>query len=135
METHVPTPGTIKWARVILYIQAAATILYVSYVAYEIADLNAHGEEVAHYGMVVFLSVASVCLALAAVPCAIMLAAGRPRVRQAVIGIESLAILLAMLGLVSGAGTGPSLASIVVLVLMVHPKSAAWAASDLPDTF
>jgi hypothetical protein len=119
-------PKPLRTARIILWIQVAATGLLLALQFAELASIEQHGQEVTGLGH--FELVENPVVFVVAVIAAIFVASRRPWARSLVFVVEVLAIMNGVINLVSGvpAGVVAIGLAVTVITLVARPEVSAW---------
>lgn len=125
-------PGPLRAVRVILYIQAAATVLGLVATALEITSRVGHGQEVPGITYVLGL-VSLVCAVVAAVCAASIVAQGRYWARRAVMALEVVTIIYGLINILHGAlaGIGEIVVGVAVMILLSRHDVGEWIEGDV----
>ncbi|HEY4453795.1 MAG TPA: hypothetical protein VGN81_05730 [Pseudonocardiaceae bacterium] len=120
-------PKPLRTARVLIWIQFAASVLLLVLVFGEVASIADHGQQMSSLGM--FEVVEDPIVVVLALIAAIFIASRKPWVRPLVVIVEALAVMNGIINVVSGAVAGlvGIVLAIFVVTLMFRPEVTAWA--------
>jgi hypothetical protein len=126
VSPHVAPPKPLRTARVIMWIQVAATGLLIAVQFAEVASIEQHGQELSSLGQ--FEVVENPIVFVAAVIAAIFVVSRRPWARPLAIIVEVLAIMNGVINLVSGLPAGIVAIGLAATVItrLVRPEVGAW---------
>ncbi|HEY3686218.1 MAG TPA: hypothetical protein VGL93_24510 [Streptosporangiaceae bacterium] len=120
-------PGPLRAVRVILYVQAAATVLGLVGTAVEVKSRFDHGQDVP--GITYVLGMVSlVCAVAAVVLAASVVARGRFWARRSVMALEVVTIVYGFINIFAGAvaGIGEIVVGAAVIVLAARHSVGEW---------
>ncbi|HEY2698364.1 MAG TPA: hypothetical protein VGJ45_23080 [Pseudonocardiaceae bacterium] len=122
--TAVPKP--LRTARVLIWIQFAASALLLILVFSEVASIADHGQEMTSLGS--FEVVEDPIVVVLALIAAIFIASRKQWVRPLVVIVEALAVMNGIINVVNGAVAGlvGIVLAIFVVSLMFRPEVTAW---------
>jgi hypothetical protein len=122
--TEVPKP--LRTARVLIWIQFAASALLLILVFSEVASIADHGQEMTSLGS--FEVVEDPIVVVLALIAAIFIASRKQWVRPLVVIVEALAVMNGIINVVNGAVAGlvGIVLAIFVVSLMFRPEVTAW---------
>lgn len=122
--TEVPKP--LRTARVLIWIQFAASALLLLLVFSEVASIAEHGQEMTSLGS--FEVVEDPIVVVLALIAAIFIASRKQWARPLVVIVEALAVMNGIINVVNGAVAGlvGIVLAILVASLMFRPEVTAW---------
>jgi hypothetical protein len=125
-------PGPLRAVRVILYVQAVATLLGLAATALEIKSRFDHGQDVPGSTYVLGM-VSLVCAVAAAVLAASIVARGRFWARRSVMALEVVTIIYGLINIFGGvvAGIGEIIVGAAVIVLTARHSVGEWMEGDV----
>jgi hypothetical protein len=126
VSARIAPPKPLRTARVILWIQVAATGLLLVIQLAEVASIEEHGEQMTGIGH--FEVVENPIVFVLAVIAAIVVASRRPWARPLAIVVEVLAIMNGVINLVAGlpAGIVGIGLAVTVITLLARKEVSAW---------
>jgi len=119
-------PKQVRVIRVILYVQAVATLLGLAITVMTIVERFDHNQDV---DPLAYLSIAvSLFAAIALLACAVRVAAGPSWVRPLTLTAEAVVILIGLINVISGfvQGVGAIALGVGVVVLLFRPEVEEW---------
>lgn len=120
-------PKPLRTARVLIWIQFAASALLLLVVLSEVASIAAHGQELTSLGS--FEVIEDPIVVVLALIAAIFIASRKRWARPLVVIVEALAVMNGVINVINGAiaALAAIVLAILVVSLMFRPEVTAWA--------